>query len=75
VEPKKYIIAPRRGGANPPPADWQQRLASIAGVKILGSTAYQAQFLADEPTTAKVRSELGEFCHIEEGAERGKLFT
>jgi len=40
---------------------------------MLGSTEYQAQFLADEPTAAKVRKELGDCCHIEESAERGTL--
>jgi hypothetical protein len=73
VEPRKYIIAPRRGMANPPPAGWQQRLASIDGVTILGSTEHQAQFLADEPTAARVRNEFGDCCYIEESAERGTL--
>jgi hypothetical protein len=73
VEPRKYIIAPRRSGANVPPAGWQQRLASIGGVTMLGSTEYQAQFLADEPTAARVRNELGDCCYIEESAERGTV--
>jgi hypothetical protein len=72
VESRKYIIAPRRGGANPP-ADWQDRLASIGGVTMLGSTENQAQFLADDSTVAKVRSDLGRCCHIEESADRDTL--
>jgi len=73
VETRKYIITPRRGSAKLLPVGWQQRLASIGGVTMLGSTEYQAQFLADEPTAAKVRKELGDCCHIEESAERGTL--
>jgi len=73
VGSRKYIIAPKRDGANPAPPDWKTRLTSISGVTILGSTDNQAQFMADDSTLARVRNDLGRCCYIEESAERGSL--
>jgi len=69
MEKKKYIIAPKRTG-EPAPPDWQERIAAMPGVVVLGCTRTQAQFLADPGTAGKVGNEFGDCCTIEEVAER-----
>lgn len=67
-QPKSYVIAAKRGLA--PPADWQQRLAAIAGVEVSGATAQRAHFAATSAALDQVRAELSPWFHVEESVER-----
>ena len=69
---QRYIIAPRRAGPRPP-ENWQDRVSKIPGINVIGTNEKQVHFEAADDAVEELRRDLGEYCHIEQSAPRGKL--
>jgi hypothetical protein len=67
---RHYVAALKKGTDNAAPQDWQERLTQIEGVSVVGATARRVQFSAPEEAAEQLRSELGDYCLIEEVAVR-----
>jgi hypothetical protein len=67
---KRYVAALKRTGAEAPPQDWQDKLSKIRGVSIIGASQRRVQFTAEPEAAERVRSELGDYLHVEELVER-----
>lgn len=70
---KQYVIAVKRDRAASAPEDWQDQLAQIEGVSLLGATQGRAQFVAHPDAAEQVRAALGDDFHIEEVAARNPI--
>jgi hypothetical protein len=70
---KKYIVAPRLAGAAPIDADWQDQLAALPGVTIVGSSESRSLILATDDAIRAVKARFGPHLLVEEVLERGPL--
>lgn len=70
-ETRQIVIAPRLAALASPPGDWQEKIAAIPGVTVLGSSFGRMQVRATETALADARRELGDLLHFEPVVGRG----
>jgi hypothetical protein len=70
-ETRQIVIAPRLAALASPPGDWQEKIAAIPGVTVLGSSFGRMQVRATDAALADARRELGDLLHFEEVMGRG----
>ena len=63
---QQYVIKVQRDRATSLPSDWQDRLAEMEGVTVIGrSSAQSAQFVATASGLEKVQKAFSDTCYIE----------
>ena len=65
-EVTRYVIAPARRCRDMVPADWQDRVCRVDGVRLVGRNAGQVQVEASASAVVQLRSDLGESFRIEQ---------
>lgn len=70
AEEKAYLIAIKHGRRADAPADWQERLSRIEGVRVRSTSPMRARVTATPRAIEEVRANFSGFAHIEERMER-----
>ena len=66
----QVIVAPKRETREATPADWQDLVANVDGVEVVGRTTSRVQVQATPEAVHEVRRLFGDLCHVEEVAPR-----
>ena len=70
TEHKTYLIAIKHRRRADAPADWQERLSRIEGVKVVSASPTLARFTATPRAVKEIRANFSGFAELEEPMER-----